>query len=274
MSSDKIEDYKKLATQIRVDVLKMIYKAQSAHIGGSFSMADILAVLYGGIMKINPADPKWEDRDRYIQSKGHAAAGLYAALAEKGFFPKEWLGTYYQDGGHLMGHVWHKVPGVDVSSGALGHGLSIGCGMALNGKYKKKQHRVFVMLSDGECDEGSVWEAIMFAPQHKLDNLVAIVDYNKIQALGTVKDVLDLEPFADKWRAFNWSVKEVDGHNYKELDDALLSVPFEQGKPSCIIANTVKGKGVSYMENKVEWHYKSPDEEQLKQAFSELEVTE
>ncbi|MBU0478500.1 transketolase [bacterium] len=274
MNSDKIEDYKRLATQIRVDVLKMIYKAKSAHIGASFSMADILAVLYGGIMKVNPSDPKWEDRDRYVQSKGHAAAGLYAALAEKGFFPRDWLETYYQDGGHLMGHVWHKVPGVDVSSGALGHGLSIACGMAINGKYKKKQYRVFVMLSDGECDEGSVWEAIMFAPQHKLDNLVAIVDYNKLQALGTVKDVLDLAPLADKWRAFNWSVKEVDGHNYKEIDDALSSAPFEQGKPSCIIANTVKGKGVSYMENKVEWHYKSPDEGQLKQAFSELGVTE
>ncbi|MFH1905178.1 MAG: transketolase [bacterium] len=274
MNSKRFEDYKKLATQIRVDVLKMIYKAKSAHIGASFSMADILAVLYGGIMKINPSDPKWEERDRYIQSKGHAAAGLYAALGEKGFFPRDWLGTYYQDGGHLMGHVWHKVPGVDVSSGALGHGLSIACGMAINGKYRKKQYRVFVMLSDGECDEGSVWEAVMFAPQHKLDNLIAIVDYNKIQALGTVKDVLDLAPLADKWRAFNWSVKEVDGHNYKELDDALSSVPFEQGKPSCIIANTVKGKGVSYMENKVEWHYKSPDEGQLKQAFSELGVTE
>ncbi len=260
-----------LARTIRAHALRMVHKATSSHIGTCLSMADILAVLYSGILRVDPIRPDWPDRDRFILSKGHGAAIGYAVLAERGFFPVEWLNTYCQDGSKLPGHITsHGVPGVEVSTGSLGHGLPIGCGMALAGKREGKPYRVFVMLSDGELDEGSNWEAILFAPQHCLDNLVAIVDYNKIQAFGKVKEVLDLDPLADKWRAFRWAVREIDGHNYKQIEDVLASVPFESGKPSAIIAHTVKGKGVSFMENQPAWHYKSPNDEQLAQALADL----
>lgn len=237
-------------------------------------MADLLAVLYGKILRIDAANPKWAERDRFILSKGHGAAILYAVLAEKGFFSKELLNTYYQNGSFLAGHAnSHNVPGVEVSTGSLGHGLPIGCGMALAGKRGNKPYRVFVIMSDGELDEGSNWEAILFAPQHKLDNLVAIVDYNKIQSFGTVSEVLDLDPLADKWLSFRWAAREIDGHNYKQIESTLESIPFEQGKPSVIIAHTVKGKGVSFMENQLAWHYKSPDDKQLAQALAELGLT-
>ena len=266
-------NYQVLANRIRAHVLRMIHRAQSAHIGTSLSMADLLAVLYGSVLRIDPLRPDWPDRDRFILSKGHGCAAIYAILAERGFFPKDWLDTYYLDGSHLAGHIIHTgVPGVEVSTGSLGHGLPIGCGMALAGKYDGESHRVFVLLSDGECDEGSVWEAALFAPHHQLDNLVAIVDYNKIQSIGMVKEVLDLEPLAEKWKAFNWAVQEIDGHNFKQIKGALLSVPFESGRPSCIIANTVKGKGVSFMENQLAWHYRHPDSEQLHKALAELGV--
>jgi len=186
------------------------------------------------------------------------------------FFPKEWLGTYCQDGSHLAGHITYGVPGVEASTGSLGHGLSIGCGMAVAGKHSSHSYRVFVLLSDGECDEGSTWEAALFAPHHRLDNLVAIVDYNKIQSFGTVKEVLDLEPLANKWQAFGWAVKEIDGHDFEQIEKALLSVPFEPERPSCIIAHTVKGKGVSFMENQLAWHYKPPNDDELRQALTEL----
>jgi transketolase len=235
-------------------------------------MADLLAVLYSRVLRLDPSRPSWLDRDRFILSKGHGAAIAYAVLAELGFFPVEWLDTYFQDGSNLAGHVnSHRVPGVEVSTGSLGHGLPIGCGIALAGKRESQPYRVFVLLSDGEMDEGSNWEAILFAPQHRLDNLVAIVDYNKIQSFGTVQDVLDLDPLADKWRAFRWTLREIDGHNHQEIEDTLAKVPFEPGKPSAIIAHTVKGKGVSFMENRLEWHYKSPNEQQLAEALAELE---
>ena len=263
-----------LATRVRAHVLKMIHRARSAHIGTSFSMVDLLSVLYGSVLRIDPFRPDWPDRDRFILSKGHGCAAVYAVLAEKGFFPREWLDTYYLDGSPLAGHIVHDgVPGVEVSTGSLGHGLSIGCGMALAGKHDRQFYRTFVLLSDGECDEGSTWEAVLFAPHHRLDNLVAIVDYNKIQSIGTVKEVLDLEPLAEKWRAFNWAVREIDGHDYKQIENTLLGVPFQPGRPSCIIAHTVKGKGVSFMENQVAWHYRHPDDEQLRQALAELGVT-
>jgi len=266
---------KELARAIRAHVLRMTHKANASHVGSCLSMADILAVLYGGMLRVDPARPDWADRDRFILSKGHAAAAVYAILAECGFFPKEWLDTYCQDGSRLAGHITHHgVPGVEVSTGSLGHGLSIGCGMALAGKRDGRPYRVFVMLSDGECDEGSTWEAVLFAPHHRLDNLIAIVDYNKIQSFGTVKEVLDLEPLADKWRAFRWAVREIDGHDCEQIEGALTSVPFEPGKPSVIIAHTVKGKGVSFMENQLAWHYKSPDDEQLAQALAELGSSE
>jgi len=259
-----------LAKTIRCHALHMVYKAKASHIGTCLSMADLLAVLYDKILRINSAQPNWPDRDRFILSKGHGAAILYATLAERGFFPVDELDTFCQDGSRLAGHVTYGVPGVEVSTGSLGHGLSLGCGMALAAKHEDKAYRVFVLLSDGECDEGSIWEAVLFAPHHQLDNLIAIVDYNKIQAFGMVKEVLDLEPLADKWRAFRWTVREIEGHDYKQIDDVLTSVPFEAGKPSVVIANTVKGKGISFMENQLAWHYKSPDHDQLAQALIEL----
>jgi len=270
-----VTNYQVLATKIRAHVLRMIHRAHSSHVGTSLSMADLLAVLYAGVLRVDPSRPDWPDRDRFILSKGHGGAAVYAVLAEQGFFPREWLDTYYLDGSHLAGHITHYgVPGVEVSTGSLGHGLSLGCGMALAGKHDKQSYRVFVLLSDGECDEGSTWEAALFAPHHQLDNIIAIVDYNKIQSIGMVKEVLDLEPLADKWQAFGWAVQEIDGHDFKQIEEALLSVPFKPGRPSCIIAHTVKGKGVSFMENQIAWHYGHPDAAQLRQALTELGVLE
>ena len=274
MSESNIESYKTLAIQIRAHVLRMTHRAKSSHIGGCLSIADLLGVLYGKVLKVNPARPDWPDRDRFVLSKGHAAAVFYATLAEQNFFPLEWLNTYCQDGSPLGGHATRGIPGVEVSTGSLGHGLPISCGMALAGKRDRQSYRVFALLSDGECDEGSTWEAVLFAPHHKLDNLVAIVDYNKIQSFGTVEEVLDLEPLAKKWQAFGWAVTEINGHDFEQIEKALLSVPFEIGKPSCIIAHTVKGKGVSFMEGQLAWHYRYPNDEELHQALAELGVSE
>jgi transketolase len=239
-------------------------------------MADLLAVLYGEILRVEPDQPNWPDRDRFILSKGHGAAGVYAALAERGFLPvQQVLETYYQNGSALAGHITHTgVPGVDASTGSLGHGLSIACGMALVGKRDQRPYRVFVMLSDGECDEGSTWEAALFAPHHHLDNLVAIVDYNKIQSLGRVSEVLNLEPLGKKWESFGWSVREIDGHDVEAIHKVLRAVPFEPGRASCVIAHTVKGKGVSFMEDKLAWHYMPPNDQELEQALAELEAGE
>lgn len=265
-------DYQALATRIRVHALRMTHRARSSHIGGSLSAADILSVLYGRVLRVDPSQPDRADRDRFVLSKGHAAAAVYATLAERGFFPMEWLDTYYLNGSHLAGHIMHSVPGVEASTGSLGHGLPIGCGMALAGKRDRQHYRIFVLLSDGECDEGSTWEAALFAPHHHLDNITAIVDYNKIQSFGTVKEVLDLEPLASKWRTFGWAVREIDGHNFGEIEETLLNIPLEPGKPSCIIAHTVKGKGVDFMENKLAWHYLPPSDEELHRALLELGV--
>jgi transketolase len=260
-----------LATRIRLHALRMVHQGKASHIGTCLSAADLVATLYGSVLNIDPANPSWPERDRFILSKGHGAAIVYAVLAERGFFPLERLETYCHDGSQLSGHLTHHgVPGVEVSTGSLGHGLPIGCGMALAGKRAGASYRVFVVMSDGECDEGSVWEAALFAPQHELSNLVAIIDYNKIQSFGHVKDVLELEPLADKWRAFRWEVREIDGHDHAQISDALMSVPFKPGRPSAIIAHTVKGKGVSFMENQLAWHYKTPDKDQLAQAIAEL----
>jgi transketolase len=261
-----------LAVRIRTHALQMTHRARSSHVGSCLSIADLLAVLYLRILCVNPNQPEWEERDRFLLSKGHAAAAVYAVLAERGFFPSEWLKTYCQDGSRLAGHVTHHgVPGVEVSTGSLGHGLAIGCGMALAAKRDHKTFRVFVLLSDGECDEGSTWEAALFAPHLHLDNLVAIVDYNGIQSLGSVKEVLDLEPLAEKWKSFGWGVREINGHDLEEIEASLRSAPFEPGQPSCVIAHTVKGRGVSFMEHKLAWHYQSPNATQLQQALAELE---
>ena len=264
-------DVLSLARAIRIHAVRMICSAKSSHIGSCLSMADLLAVLYGRVLHVNPARPDWSERDRFILSKGHACAALYAVLAEMGFFPMAWLRTFYQNGSPLAGHVTHTgVPGVEVSTGSLGHGLPLACGMALVGKRDARPYRVFTLLSDGECDEGSTWEAMLFAGHHQLDNLVAIVDYNKIQSIGRVSEVLNLHPFADKWKACRWSVREIDGHDLSEVERTFREVPFLAGSPSCIIAHTVKGKGISFMEDKLLWHYRSPSEQELQMALAEL----
>ena len=260
-----------LARRIRANVLRMTHMAKSSHVGSCLSEADLLAALYGKVLRIRPEDPDWQARDRFVLSKGHACAGLYAVLAERGFFPPEWLESFYQDASHLAGHVTHSgVPGVEVSTGALGHGLAMACGMSLVGKRDAATYRVFVLLSDGECDEGSTWEAALFAPHHGLDNLIAVIDYNKIQSLGSVKEVLNLEPLAAKWKAFGWAVREIDGHDFGQIDVALQDLPVERGKPTCVVAHTVKGKGISFMEDKLLWHYRAPDAAEVRAALAEL----
>lgn len=268
----RINDLANLAHRIRLHAVRMTSRGKSSHVGSVLSIADLLAALYGSILRVDPRRPDWPERDRFILSKGHAGAGVYAALAETGFFELERLQTHYQNGSTLSGHVSHKnVPGVELSTGSLGHGLGVGTGMALAASLGSKAWRTFVLLSDGECDEGSNWEAILFAAHHKLDNLVAIIDYNKIQSLGSVESTLGLEPFADKWRAFGWGVEEVDGNDPIAVAERLSRVPFEAGKPSCLIGHTTKGKGVSFMENAVLWHYRSPQDEELALALMELE---
>lgn len=260
-----------LARRVRCDVLRMVHRARASHVGTCLSIADVLAVLYANVLTIDPAHPEAPDRDRFVLSKGHGGAALYAVLAERGFFPRAWLEAYCADDGRLAGHATHHgVPGVEVSTGSLGHGLPLACGMALSAKRTGRGSRVFALLSDGECDEGSTWEAALFAPQHALDNLVAIVDYNGIQSFGRVAEVLDLEPLADKWRAFRWAVAEIDGHDHAALAAALGRLPFEPGRPSAIVARTVKGKGVAFMEDDLAWHYRSPSDAQLAAALAEL----
>ena len=264
-------EYKNFATEIRKEILNMIHLAKSSHCGSNLSIVDILTVLYGGILRVDPKNPDCPERDRFILSKGHACASVYAVLASKGFFPKEWLKKYYVDDAKLAGHITHSnVPGVEASTGSLGHGLPIGCGMALAAKRGHESWRTFVLLSDGELDEGSNWESILFASHHKLDNLTAIIDYNKIQSLTWVKDTINLEPLADKFHAFGWGVKEIDGHNYTQIERALTTIPTESEKPTCVIAHTTKGKGVSFMEDNNLWHYRAPDDEELRQALKEI----
>jgi transketolase len=261
-----------LAKRVRLHALKMTSRGGSSHIGSVLSMVDILAVLYGRILKYNVSEPSWDLRDRFILSKGHAGAGVYATLAECGFFPTEKLTTHYQDGSDLSGHVSHKgIPGVELSTGSLGHGLSVATGMALAAKLDQKPFRAFCLLSDGEMGEGSNWEPIMFAAHHKIDNLVAIIDYNKIQSLKLVSDTLALEPFSDKWTAFGWNVIEVDGHDHEALFTAFSNVPAVVGKPTVVICHTTKGKGVSFMENSVLWHYRTARGEEFDNALKELQ---
>lgn len=262
-----------LARRIRRHVLRMTHRAQSAHIGSCLSMADVLAVAYGEWLRIDPENPHDPTRDRFVLSKGHGCAALYAALAERGFFPLDWLDTYCQDGSVLLGHATHSgVPGVEVSTGALGHGLTLGCGMALAARRGGARYRVLVLASDGECDEGSTWEAALFAGHHRLENLVAIVDYNKIQSLGRVDEVLGLEPLAQKWRAFGWHTVEIDGHDCAAIGEALRQAPAVLGLPTCIVAHTLKGKGVSFMQDSLLWHYRAPDSAELARALAEIDA--
>lgn len=268
----QLKYFSNLSKSIRKNVLKMATVAKSSHIGCALSIVDILVVLYFKILRINIPPQKDDNRDRFILSKAHASAALYATLAERGFFSKNLLNGYYIDGGVLPGHLAQNVEqGIEISAGSLGHGLSIGVGLAIAAKHDKKDYKVYVLVSDGECDEGSTWEAIMLAGHLKLDNLVAIIDYNKIQSFGRVEEVLNLEPFSQKWTSFGWTAKEINGHVFQEISDALETVPIEHGKPSVIIAHTIKGKGVSFMENKLEWHYKSPTQEQYEMAINEID---
>jgi transketolase len=260
----------KFAQRIRQEALKMVAAAKASHIGGALSMADLLAVLYGGVLRVRPDEPAWAERDRFLLSKGHACVSLYATLALRGFFPVGELDSYGQDGTRLMAHASHHVPGVELSTGSLGHALPVGCGQALVARRQKKSWRVFVLLSDGELDEGSNWEAFLLAPQHRLDNVTVIVDVNGIQSLGSVSEVIELEPLADKLRAFRWSVREVDGHDHEQVQQALSTVPWEPGRPSCLLARTIKGKGVDFMENQLLWHYRNPDAAQLAEALRQI----
>jgi transketolase len=261
-------DTVQLARTIRAHALRMIAKAKSSHVGTCLSMADLLAVLYGACVRIDPQRPNWPGRDHLIVSKGHGAAILYAVLAERGFFPVTDLATYGQDGSPLTGHVSHHVAGVELSTGSLGHGLPVGCGLALAAQRDRTDRRTFVILGDGELDEGSNWEAILFAGHHRLDQLTAVVDYNKIQSFGAVKEILDLEPLADKWRSFRWTVHEIDGHDHAAIKAALES--DHGGRPKVIVAHTIKGKGVPSMEGQLAWHYQSPNPQQLAEALAGL----
>ena len=264
---------KKKSKELRRIIFESICKGGGGHIPGSLSIAEILAVLYYRVLRINPSEPDDPGRDRFILSKGHAGVALYAILADRGFFPKSYLDTFGKKGSILGGHPdMHKVPGVEASTGSLGHGFPFGVGIAMAGKLDHKKHKVFVLLGDGECQEGSIWEAAMFASQQRLENLIAIIDYNKIQAMDWLDNIVSLEPLADKWKAFGWSVREVNGHNIEELEKLFKQVPFEKGKPSLVIAHTTKGKGISFMENVPIWHYRLPTTEELKVACDELDL--
>lgn len=271
MTGDRIIAAAALAREIRIRSLRMVQRARASHIGSCLSATDLLAVLYSGWLNVDPRQPRDPGRDIFILSKGHAAAAIYAALALRGFFPLEALDRYCDDGAPLSGHVTHKnVPGVEVSTGSLGHGLSMALGFALAAQRRSKPQRVVALLSDGECDEGSVWEAALLAPHLRLGNLVAIVDYNKIQSLGLVKDVIDLEPLGDKFASFGWYVQEIDGHDHAAILNALNATVEKTDRPSVIIAHTVKGKGVSFMENKLLWHYRSPSDQETADALAQL----
>jgi transketolase len=266
-----IQELEQMAGTIRCDIIEMICTAQAGHPGGSLSAADIVTALFFNIMKIDPTNPKWPDRDRFILSKGHACPVWYATLAERGFFDKSHLATLRQMGSILQGHPdMNKTPGIDMTTGSLGHGLSVGLGMALSGKLRKKSYRVYVVLGDGEVQEGSVWEAAMAAAKWNMDNLIAILDRNNLQNDYCVDDEMPIEPIGDKWTSFGWNVLEIDGHDMPQIVGALNKAMDHKGSPTMIIARTVKGKGVSYMENVADWHGKAPCIEEAEQALEEI----
>ena len=265
---------KKFANTIRKGVIEGVYNAGCGHPGGALSLSDALAVLYFEVMNVDPKNPKWEDRDRFVLSKGHSAPGLYAALAEKGFFSDEELKNLRQADSFLQGHPdMNKVPGVDMSTGSLGQGISAAVGMALIGKTENRTYRVYAALGDGELQEGQVWEAFMCAAHYKLDNLTALVDFNGLQIDGAISNVMSPLPIDDKFKAFGWNVIVVDGHDCSKILEALNTAKETKGKPTVVILKTVKGKGVSYMENKAEWHGAAPNKELYEKAIDELNAT-
>ncbi len=264
-----MENLRQRAQCARAAVLRMAHQGRTPHVASALSCVDLLVALYFSALRLDPAQPDDADRDRLILSKGHGCMALYAVLAARGFFPESLLEEYARDGGPLAEHPGYRcVPGIELATGSLGHGLSVGAGLALAARLSSGPARVFVVLSDGECNEGSVWEAAMFAASRHMDNLVAIIDYNKWSATDRTEKML--EPFAQKWRAFGWSVNEIDGHNLRSIAESLASIPSERGQPTAIIAHTIKGKGVSFMENDLEWHYRPPNKEDLEKALLEI----
>ena len=271
MEKERILELQKIATDIRLGALRAVYNAKSGHPGGALSSADILACLYFSELNVDVNNPKWDERDRFVLSKGHSCPGLYATLAEKGFFDKSELDSFRHTGALLQGHPDMKaISGVDMSTGSLGQGFSCACGMALGAKISQKSYRTYALVGDGESQEGQVWEAIMFAAHYKLDNLCLIIDSNGLQIDGCVKDVMNVMPYEPKLEAFGWNVITIDGNNIEEILAALEAARAVKGKPTAIIAKTTKGKGVSFMENQASWHGKAPNEEQYNIAVSEL----
>lgn len=265
-------ELEKMANEIRKDIVTAVHSAKSGHPGGSLSSADIFTYLYFEEMNVDPANPKWEDRDRFVLSKGHVAPGLYSTLAEKGYFPKEDLKTLRHTGSYLQGHPDMKhIPGIDMSSGSLGQGVSVAVGMAAAGKYDKKDYRVYTLTGDGEIQEGQIWEAAMWAGHRKLDNLVVIVDNNNLQIDGSVEDVCSPYPIDKKFEAFNFHVINIDGNDFDQIRAGFKEARETKGMPTAIIAKTVKGKGVSFMENAAGWHGKAPNDEEYEIAMADLE---
>lgn len=272
MNTDRVNEIQKIANEVRKDIIRMLGEAQSGHPGGSLSITDILTVLYFDCMHHDPKRPTWSDRDRLILSKGHAAPVLYAVLARAGYFSTESLNTLRKLGSPLQGHPdCRKVPGVEASTGSLGQGLSIGIGCALAARLSKKDYYTYVILSDGECNEGQVWEAVMLASAKKIDNITAIVDLNRHQLDGATKDILDMHPVPDKWQAFGWAYREINGHDIRQIVDAIGWAKAVQGKPTVILAHTIKGKGVSFMEDNNDFHGVAPTAEETVRALAELE---
>jgi transketolase len=268
---EKVLELDEIARQLRIDSIKMIYKRQSGHPGGSLSAAEIVSVLFFHKLRIDPKNPKWEDRDRFFLSKGHASAVLYAAMARRGFFPMEDLEKWGDLDCHLQGHPDRvKTPGIEMSAGPLGHGIAVGAGNAMAAKKKKQKYRVYALMGDGEMQAGIVWEAATVASKYHLNNLTVILDYNDVQLDGAVHDIMPLEPLADRWKAFNWHVIEINGHNTRQVIEALDLVEEIHSQPSIIIAHTTKGKGVSFMENDSKWHGAVPKPDQYEQALAEL----
>lgn len=273
MNSEKIKELKLHAANVRKMALEAVYSANAGHPGGSLSIADILTYLYMEEMNINPADPKWTDRDRFVLSKGHCSPALYGILAERGFIPKEDIKTFRHAESYLQGHPEMKgVPGVDMSTGSLGQGISAACGMAKAAKLDGKEYRVYAALGDGECEEGQVWEAAMFAAHYELDNLTAFLDFNGLQIDGDITKVMNPTPFDKKFEAFGWNVITIDAHDFEQIEDAIEKAKATKGKPTLVLAKSTKGKGVSFMENKAEWHGAAPNKEQYETAIAELDA--
>ena len=267
MKAERRAELADFALAIRTDCIRMTNHGHSGHVGSMLSMAEIIAVLYSGVLNVDANDPQMPERDRFVLSKGHAGAAVYSALCRKGFFPEDWLMTYYCDDGKLMGHISHHVPGVEFSTGSLGHGLPVATGMALDAKLRKKPHRVFCLMSDGDMNEGSTWEAIMFAAQHNISKLTGIIDYNRVQALGHSKDIANLEPLDKKLELWGWNAFYVDGHDFEALENAFGSIP-DNGKPTMIICRTIKARGIPWLEDTVKSHYGFIPDDKVEEAIA------